>query len=128
MSKGKIMFLIYRIYQNEELTYVGRTKQPINARLRGHCFHSTFHKHIPPSTITKVEVAECKTEADMFLYEIYYINKLKPKSNKDDKSRDDLTVFLPELIFTEHKTKLIEKWITKTKKGSESGDDCDWYR
>ena len=35
----------------------------------------------------------------MFLYEIYYINLWKPVLNCDDKSREELTVRMPELDF-----------------------------
>ena len=37
-----------------------------------------------------VEYALCETEADMFVYEVYYINRFKPALNKDDKAKDEL--------------------------------------
>ena len=47
----------------------------------------------------------------MFLYEIYYINKYKPTLNKDDKSKEKLTIELPELDFkTLHNEEIMEKW------------------
>jgi excinuclease UvrABC nuclease subunit len=103
-------FIIYRIWMNDNCIYVGRTKQPINARLRGHIYKKPMHRFIDISWVTKIEVAQCKTQADMYLYEIYYINKLKPSVNQDDKAFDELTVEIPELEFVEHKTALLEKW------------------
>ncbi len=92
-------FIIYKIYNNDLVQYVGRTKQPLKARLRGHFFKLTMHKPIDIAMVTKIEFAECKTEADMFLYEIYYINKFKPVLNRDDKAPDNLTIEMPELTF-----------------------------
>lgn len=69
-----------------------------------------MHKKVDINLVNKIEIAECRTEADMYLYEIYYINLLKPSLNCDDKAHDILTISLPELEFVEYKPKLIEKW------------------
>ena len=109
------MYLLYKIFYDspngELIAYLGRTKQPINARLRGHFKQLPMHKKIDILQVSRIEVAECKTEADMFLYEIYYINKFKPVLNRDDKSKEELTLILPELEFrTLHNENLMEKW------------------
>lgn len=109
------MYILYKIFYDspngEFLVYIGRTKQKINARLRGHFKHLPMHKKIDVLQVSHIEISECKTEADMFLYEIYYINKLKPALNKDDKSKEELSIVLPELDFTVlHNEKLMEKW------------------
>ena len=48
MSKNK--YTIYKIFYDsptgEFIAYLGRTKQPINARLNGHFFQKPFHKLI----------------------------------------------------------------------------------
>lgn len=112
MSKNK--FLLYKIYYSgtcgDIVAYLGRTKQPINARLRGHFFKMPMHKMIDIFSISKIEVAECKTEADMFLYEIYYINRFKPALNRDDKAEDELTFTIPELDFQPYNCNLLDKW------------------
>lgn len=112
MSKNK--FLIYKIYYSgpggDFVAYLGRTKQPINARLRGHFFKMPMHKMIDIFSVSKIELAECKTEADMFLYEIYYINRFKPALNRDDKARDGLTFEIPELEFQLYDCNLLDKW------------------
>lgn len=103
MAKSK--YIIYKIFYGdgcggEFIAYLGRTKQRINARLRGHFKQLPMHKKIDIFSVTHIEIAECKTEADMFLYEIYYINKYKPALNRDDKSVEELTISLPELKFS----------------------------
>lgn len=52
----------------------------------------------------------------MNLYEIYYILKEKPPLNVDDKTRDELTVSLPELEWAEFRTPLWEKWMRELRK------------
>lgn len=90
-------FILYRIWYGECLVYVGRTKQPLQARIRGHMFNAPMHRAIDIHNVTKIEYTTLKTEADMNLYEIYFINLWKPPLNIDDKARDDLTLYLPEL-------------------------------
>jgi len=72
-----------------------------------------MHKKVSINAVTRIEIASCKSEADMYLYEIYYINLLKPMLNRDDKAYDNLSIRLPELQFEEYKPKLLEKWKTQ---------------
>ena len=92
-----------------------------------------MHKLIDMLQVSHIEVAECKTEADMFLYEIYYINRYKPMLNRDDKSKEDLTINLPELDFQIlHNESLMNKWREKISRRNEfaknyqSGDCLVW--
>lgn len=103
--------ILYKIYYGNNCVYLGRTNQPITARLRGHFFARPMHRKVYLPNVTKVEIAECNSIADMYLYEVYYINLLKPTLNADDKAYDDLSVRLPELNFVEHKPKLHDKWL-----------------
>lgn len=103
-------YILYRIYYSDNIIYLGRTKQKINDRLRGHFFSKPMHKTISIHNVNKIEIAECKTESDMTVYEVYYINKLKPVLNRDDKAYDELTIELPELNWIEHNCHLLEKW------------------
>lgn len=103
-------YTIYKIYYGSMLVYVGRTKLKLQTRLHGHFFNKAMHKYIDIFKVTKVEYAETKTVADMYLYEIYYINKYKPPINRDDKADDELTIELPELVFKPYEIKLIDKW------------------
>lgn len=122
------MYLLYKVFykgaDGEFIAYLGRTKQRINARLRGHFKQLPMHKLIDIFSVSRIEVAECKTEADMFLYEIYYINKYKPTLNKDDKSKEELTIELPELDFkTLHNEEIMEKWKRETA-GEREAAEC----
>ena len=104
------MNLIYKIYDEKQLLYIGRTKQKLQDRLRGHFFHKPLHKKIAIDEVKRIEFAECQTVADMYLYEIYYINKLHPILNVDDQAQDELTIILPELLFVEYQCLLLLKW------------------
>lgn len=106
-AKGNIL---YKIYYEDEVVYLGRTKQPLQDRLRGHLFKKPMHRSIDINIVTKIEYAEFKTEADMYLYEVYYINTLKPPLNVDDRACDDITVTLPDVKFQEFVTYLWDKW------------------
>lgn len=103
-------FIVYRIYYGDCLVYVGRTKQPLQNRIRGHLFGKPMHRTISIEQVTRIEYATLGSEADMNLYEIYYILKLHPPLNVDDKAQDALSVALPELEWNEFTTPLWEKW------------------
>ena len=112
-------YILYRIYYGDDLVYLGRTKQPLQSRIRGHLFKKPMHRSIAINLVTKIEYAEFKTEADMNLYEIYFINLWKPPLNIDDKCQDDLTVTLPDVEWKTFTTPLWDKWekeIEKTDK------------
>lgn len=94
-------FILYRIYYGDILVYLGRTKQPLQARIYGHMFQKPMHRAIDINNVSKIEYTQLSTEADMNLYEIYFINLWKPPLNVDDKAKDDLTICLPELEWKE---------------------------
>jgi len=103
---------LYKIYYSIGLVYVGRTNQPLNDRLRGHFKKAPMMRQIEIEAVTLIESVEVPTEADMFVYEIYLINKYKPMLN-GNKAKGELTVELPELSFRPYDCKLIEKWKTE---------------
>lgn len=109
-------FILYTIYYGETLIYLGRTKQPLQNRIRGHLFQKPMHRSISIELVTKIEYAEFRTEADMNLYEIYFINLWKPLLNIDDKCRDELTVALPDVEWKLFETSLWDKWKLEIKK------------
>lgn len=108
-------FILYRIWYGEHMAYLGRTKQPLQARIRGHMFNKPMHRAIDINNVTKIEYTMLRTEADMNLYEIYFINLWKPPLNVDDKARDDLTIELPELQWTEFVPAKWEEWKEQLK-------------
>jgi len=104
------LFTLYKIYYGDTLAYLGRTRQPLKRRLHGHFFKKRLHKAIDIFEVTRIECAQFATCADMYLYEIYYINMLHPLLNRDDAAEDELTVVLPEVAFTAFECDLMEKW------------------
>ncbi len=102
--------ILYRIYYGKQLMYLGRTEQPISNRLRGHFFAKPMHRVVDLRSVSLIEIAECKTTADMYLYEVYYINRDKPPLNVDDKAQDNLTAELPDLAWVDYTPPLIDKW------------------
>ena len=69
-----------------------------------------MHRSISVNLVTKIEYAESLTEADMNLYEIYFINLWKPSLNIDDKCKDELTIQLPDVEWKTFTTPLWNKW------------------
>ena len=106
-------FLIYRIFYGDFIVYVGRTKQPLQNRMRGHFFQKPMHRTIDISQVTKIQYASLSTEADMNLYEIYYILKWHPPLNVDDKTKDYPTVFLPEVQWKDWNAPIFDRWKTE---------------
>lgn len=103
-------YLLYKIFADGQVIYLGRTKQPLARRLYGHFFGGALQKQLSIQEIQRIEYAIFQTEADLFLYEIYYINLLHPPLNRDDKAKDNLTVSLPEAAWTVFETQLLQKW------------------
>lgn len=109
-------YILYKIYYNEILVYIGRTTQDLKDRLRMHFFHTNkIVKQLNLLNVTKIEYCILNTQADMFLYEIYLINLYHPILNIDDKAKDNLSDFitLPILTFQVYEDKIIEKWKEK---------------
>lgn len=50
-------FVLYRIYYGENIVYIGRTKQPLQNRIRGHAFKKPMHRSI---SIDNVSHFECE--------------------------------------------------------------------
>lgn len=103
-------FILYKIWYGDCLVYLGRTKQPLQSRIRGHLFKKPMHRTIFIDQVTKIEYAEFQSEADMNVYEVYYINLYKPSLNCDDKAEDNLHIQLPDVEWKEFTTHLWDKW------------------
>lgn len=103
-------FTLYRIYYGDKIVYLGRTMQPLQNRIRGHLFKKPMHREINIDLVSKIEYATFQSMADMYLYEIYFINLWHPALNKDDEASDALTVSLPEVDWQLFTTPLWEKW------------------
>ena len=120
MAKTPKGFLLYKIYYDDALVYLGRTKQPLSSRLRGHFFQKPMHRVIDINHVSKIEYASFPTEADMNLYEIYYILTLHPTFNVDDKTRDYPTVSLPDVKWKNFWPPKMEEWKEAVNKSEET--------
>ncbi|OEG61857.1 MAG: hypothetical protein BHK79_07790 [Halanaerobium sp. MDAL1] len=100
------MFL-YRLYnQNKKIIYIGKTENDINLRIRAHFTHYKKHKKARSLWRYKArffDYAELKNSAELGIYEIYLINKLKPEFNYMDKYKGEVRFSLPELEFEDIK-------------------------
>lgn len=69
-----MMYYVYRFLDKKKnIIYVGKSKQDLEQRFRS-------HTHLPDACYDltyKIEYIECKTESDMAIKEIYYINKYR---------------------------------------------------
>ena len=108
-------YILYKIYYGKDLVYLGRTKQPLMNRLKTHCFKDPTVRSIEVNKISKIEYTVLPTEADMFIYEIYYINIYKPPLNVDDKAGDNFTFgSLPEIKWKNWNYEdLLETWANQ---------------
>jgi hypothetical protein len=108
-------YILYKIYYGNELVYIGRTSQDLIDRLRLHFFGKPMVKKLDVIATTRIEYTVCDSEADMFLLEIYLINKYKPRINRDDKAHDELSshLYLPEPKFYSYYNPLLDKWKEK---------------
>lgn len=115
-------FTLYRIYYDDVIVYLGRTMQPLQNRIRGHLFKRPMHRSIDIEQVSKIEFTTFNSQADMYLYEIYFINLWKPALNRDDKATDKLTVALPEVEWKLFETPLWEKWRAEIQKADEADE------
>lgn len=121
-------YILYKIFDKcGVLLYLGRTKQPLQNRIRGHLFAKPMHRIINIDHVGRIEYAEFQTEADMNLYEIYYILTLKPPLNVDDKTKDYPTVTLPDVEWTVFSCPLLTKWSEQIHAEREKGRSA-WRR
>lgn len=118
MKDNKKQYIIYLIFTKNQygelyLSYLGRTSQPLINRLRDHMNNHGLAKKLNVNIIDSIKYAICDTQADMYLYEIYYINLWKPLLNSDDKAKDNLTISIDELEWIDYWNPLLDKWKDK---------------
>jgi hypothetical protein len=67
-------------------------------------------KRLDIGKVSRITYATVPTNADMIVYEVYYIVRDHPLLNRDDRAEDDPTITLPELDFSVWDSPLFEKW------------------
>lgn len=106
-------YIVYRIYYDNQIVYVGRTKQRLIDRMRMHFFGNPYMPKIDIFRTTKIDYALFNSESDQFVYEVYLINLYHPVLNKHDSGCGDLTIRLQEPKFYNWTNPIIEKWKEK---------------
>lgn len=77
-----------------KILYCGRSKD------LGKRIASSVNQHnikFEEGKLYHIDICVCNSHADMIVYELYYINKYKPKHNVSSKQKDELTISLPPL-------------------------------
>ena len=106
-------YIVYRIYYDDKIIYIGRTKQHLIDRMRMHFFGNPYMPKIDIFRTTKIDYALFNSESDQFVYEVYLINLYHPELNFHDASHDSLTISLPEPKFYNWENPILEKWKEK---------------
>lgn len=118
--KDKIYYVYRYLGKDNEVLYVGITERELHFRIKQH----ESDKNGLPEAFKEIEFAVVNTYTDMIIYELYLINKYKPKFNVSDKFVDNFSYDLPELkwkSYSEYKNKLAEqnKWNTNKRNKNE---------
>ena len=106
-------YIVYRIYYDNEIVYIGRTKQRLSDRIRMHFFGNPYMPKIDIFRTTKIDYALFNSESDQFVYEVYLINLYHPILNQHDLGSGGLTISLPEPKFYNWTNPILEKWKEK---------------
>ena len=92
------MQYIYKFYnKNDECLYVGKTNRLSN-RFSQHKRDKIWFKEVE-----YIMTSQCKKEFMIDMYELYYINTLKPKYNRKDINIKHVDFYHEELIFKKYK-------------------------
>lgn len=88
---------VYRfLNKNNEIIYIGKTVE-LKIRLRTHFYYNCEDWK---KEVCYIEYSKLKDGATMSIYEIYYIDRYKPKYNKSDKYLNTYShILLEDLIF-----------------------------
>ena len=81
---------IYRLYNRSEIVYIGKSKN-IKGRIKEHFGIKEFDSF---------DFTILANESDKNLYELYLIDKYKPKYNKDCVEKSTSTIKLNDIIFS----------------------------
>ncbi len=115
--------LIYRIWYEDEIVYIGYTLMPLFKKLHHHFFHKKGNVYLDIHQTTMIDYTTYRSKADMLLYVAYWVNVYHPRLNKTSPcyAPDNLTVVLPNRRWTRYTPRLMEKWKSEIKPGKISG-------
>lgn len=84
------MYYVYRFLDGlGDIIYVGRTKSGIKSRMRQHFSDAGHLPNECYNSVHLVEYIELKSQIDMYIKELYYIDKWKPVYNSTNKYEED---------------------------------------
>jgi excinuclease UvrABC nuclease subunit len=103
-----------------KVLYVGQTVQPMKRRTEQHFGANGYLKKIV-EVVETIEIAKVANDADLNIYEAYYISLLHPQWNGQLMTTDKPTIVLPELEFEafEDWQKIKPRMIARCKKEKE---------
>lgn len=113
-------YYIYKFLdKNNNVIYIGRSEN-IEQRIATHFSPSG---HLPKKcykNVKSVEYIEVDTKIDMFIMELYYINKFKPIYNTADKYEDEIQTKIDESLnlwkeYDKDNIKIIQNYIENLK-------------
>lgn len=121
-------FILYRIWYGNLISYVGQTIQTLEQRTRQHFLYDC---DLDLKATTKIEYAILNSQADLNVYEIYYMNKYKSFENRNGYAEDKLSIELPDLkwelfdekVFQKIKNTKPNKTVTRSIPKHYNGDD-----
>lgn len=99
---------VYVMYgKNEEILYVGQTRN-MKIRMKQ---HFGAQREEWKSEVIKIKYMDCHNEVDMNIYELYLINKLKPKYNKGHAYECNTQLNLPYRLRTYNFNNMIDEFL-----------------
>ena len=125
-KRGNGRNIVYRIFYGERCVYVGRTSRPLSRMLEVHFLSQKKGRavRLDVTKVTRIEYFLCKTKADMWLYQMYWIHLLHPAFNKSC-ADDEPTIALPNRVWMEYRPYLMDKWrMEKNGDGTGAGDNA----
>lgn len=105
---------IYNFYdKNDNLIYIGKTINSVKSRIQSHFGGFKSHKkskYLWQNKVKYYNFASVNNKSMLAIYEVYLINKFKPKYNYKDNYNGEVTISLPSLDFS--KKRNVKEMVT----------------
>ena len=94
------MAFVYRFKdkKTQEIIYVGRTGRTLETRMKEHFGERGHLSRECYDSVGRIEYIPMATKNNAILAEVYFINKYKPRFNKQDKGDEELTLDLEDIF------------------------------
>ena len=116
IGKDKVGYYVYKLYEDDELIYIGQSRKPIQ-RILNHV-NGELNKNI-----NYVGVTELKSETEMTALEMLLISKYQPKNNTQHR-KDVMNIPFeePKFIIMPLREFLEGKWVYQKKPNAKIPD------